>query len=149
MEAMQPLRLELAERGEWLLANPRLPAYHRPILEFMLDNAYSGWVMVLSTVLIPIVFIEFVLRPRRRAAMRAASNIADKEVRREFGCVDGLFFKSAIAANPLFACVVLVERVVLIAVLVLLKKPLEIVDLILDKALTADNGFSRLRRRPA
>lgn len=60
----QPLRLKSAELGEQLLADPRLPAAHRTVVELELSHAFSRfWFLVVAFFIAPVVAALSALRP--------------------------------------------------------------------------------------
>jgi hypothetical protein len=60
-DAAQPLRLEMARRGESLLANPALPKLWKEYVHFQLDRAFGATVHLMwGVVLIPLAAIAVV-----------------------------------------------------------------------------------------
>ena len=64
VRAAQPLRLELAEKGERLLANPTLSAEMRGLVRFMLDTTFNMRGPLLFGILaVPAIAVAAILRP--------------------------------------------------------------------------------------
>ena len=47
--AVQPLRIELAEKGEWLLSSNNLTREVKDHVRFMLDNAFGSRLVLLAS----------------------------------------------------------------------------------------------------
>lgn len=143
MQAMQPLRLELARRGEVIFARKDLPTAHRKLVQFMLDEAYSGWVLLVAIFMYPLIVIVFSMDSKFRARSAAAWRIADKSVREDIENLDRLFTLSVSAASPISAALFWIERAVLATLLAILAKPLDYVGIAFDQVLNAYDNYGK------
>lgn len=96
---VQPVRLELARRGEEALKRNDLSPQTRSSIEFMLDTAFGmRWLLLGTLLLVPIVAVGLVFSPRLRKSV-AKSKAA---VRRDpdFQEIDALHSALMLANNP-------------------------------------------------
>lgn len=62
--ASQPLRLQLAERGEKLLGDPQLPTHLRQHVSFLLETAFSSrGVLIFGLVAVPVILLVSIVNP--------------------------------------------------------------------------------------
>lgn len=97
----QPLRRELAEKGERLLASPSLPESERAMVRMLLNTAFGGgWLMLNSIVLFWVVAIGVVIRPSIITQAMAGLNSATPEVQRLHREVLDLHDRILLANHP-------------------------------------------------
>jgi hypothetical protein len=111
MVLSQPLREDLARRGERLIANPALPQKHRDHVEFWLNTTFRTWWMPVIAVLFPIIAIFALIFQQFR--IDVADQIENQDVRREYILVRGMSMTSDFLLSPLSAAVILPQAVVL------------------------------------
>ena len=109
--AVQPLRLQLAERGEKYLRISKDPR-ERKLITFYLDNALSPWVCFWAFILLPVVLV--------RQMFRSSNNKLEKENEAEYGRILALFTISVFAANPLFGVLTIIEIVIALLLAIML-----------------------------
>jgi tetrahydromethanopterin S-methyltransferase subunit B len=98
-DLVQPYRLRMAEVGEGLLCE-RPPEPIAEQIRFYLDNAFSGWFMLVAAIALPAIILCILVMCLTRAGRKKLSqeqNINEKLV--------ALFLISTFAANPLFGIV--------------------------------------------
>jgi hypothetical protein len=132
-DVAQPYRLELAELGEQLLAEPCSPE-RKQQASFYLDNAFKGWIAPFAALVLPFAAVTVLIRSDRRPAL----NPDDRRMSLLFGL-------SVFAANPLFGTVLAVELfvVTLCLALVLRQHAFANALLVLTKA---EQAFPRWMR---
>lgn len=128
LQAMQSSRLEFAERGERLLANPVLSNHHRAVLEFMLEHAYSRGVLVWAILVSPFAMLVMTFNRTYREKQFALWSIDDLVVKSEFESLDEMFWRSITATSPLLVFVYRLEHELLILAASLIKLPVDVVD---------------------
>lgn len=134
MQAAQPYRIELARRGEAILADPRLSLHHKNHVRFMLDSAFSRIVAPIAVVALPFVVLALMFSRKLRERSRAVWRVSDEDLRKEVEEVDRLFTRSIAMTSPLLAIVLLLERAVLLSLAALVRYPIDVVDIAADKA---------------
>jgi len=113
MKAAQPLRLELARKGELFLANPNVGTRNRASVEMMLNSAFGRfWMMLAAVVLMPIAMI-FIMAPngsywKEEDARRKLA----PELRAAYADIQSLHIRILFAHHPI--CMLLVELEVLL-----------------------------------
>jgi hypothetical protein len=113
----QPLRLQLAREGEWLLGNP-WSREDEQVIRFMLDNAFNPLPMVVASIGLPIAIAVALVKAI--AGKDQLPKTTNRELRNRQVKVSGLFALSSFAANPVFGLIVLCEVLILGSILVLL-----------------------------
>ena len=105
---IQPVRLELARRGEELLLRDDLPADIRRDVEFMLETAFGmGWVLLLGLiVLTPAASIVLVFSKRLRASLERS--VLSREQSTDYKEIDGLHSSVMLANNPVMVPLMMV-----------------------------------------
>jgi hypothetical protein len=107
----EPIRKDLARRGERLIANPALPPKHRKEVEFWLDTTFETWWVPISVVLMPMLVI---LLPFQKDFWKdEAEEIEDDDVRREYRLVHGMSVSSDLMLSPLSSAILLPQLLVL------------------------------------
>jgi hypothetical protein len=101
-DVVQPLRLEMAELGERLLASS-ISDRRKAQVSFYLENAFSGYVMALAVVLFPV----FVALTLIQSVFK--QKIEDIHASPEEKKLAVLFTVSVFAANPLFGLILFAE----------------------------------------
>jgi hypothetical protein len=115
LHVTQPIRLELARRGEALLRDEHLPSHRRKLVRSMLENPFNGFVVPTLTVLLPfwslweLPRIAISKRRREHSAGGISRGIVDEETRSEFWRVAQLFATSVLAVSPLAAVILAAE----------------------------------------
>ncbi len=132
--AVQPLRLELGELGEKMLSNSNLSAHHRIVIEFMLNQAYNRWILILVIIFTPFIWLQMMLSKKQRRKSREMWTVLDPDLKRDIETIDRLFLLSVYAANPFLAVIFGIERFTLSLITVLLRASLEDVEVATDKA---------------
>lgn len=118
--AAQPLRLELADRGEKLLGEPALPPRVRAILGFVLDHAFSmRWLLVVSIIAIPVAVPVLFLRGELQRDAQETRTLRP-DVRAEYEQVVALHGRIIFATHPLLTTITLLEMFLVAGPLVLL-----------------------------
>lgn len=99
----------MAEKGERLVANPELSTNDRMRVKFLLDNALSGWIMVIFAMLVPFACLYYVLNWQARATLWTeieGRNGMQTEVDR----LHSLSFRSMAAVCPVGGAMARFER---------------------------------------
>jgi hypothetical protein len=121
MRAAQPLRLQLAEKGELLLANPKVPKRHRRFVNAMLDSAFSNYMfLIFATCCIPIVAVLLIFDPDRVISKIKELSAADAEVRTAIADLSKLHDRITFYNHPLLMLFIEFELLIAIPVAVLL-----------------------------
>jgi hypothetical protein len=108
--AVQPLRLQLAARGEVLLANDKLPAHLRPLVMNLLDTAFSNRAMLLFGLgYVPVVALRFIIAPNELLNSFRNFAFADAETRGAFDEFVQLHNRITFANNPVLSSLLDVE----------------------------------------
>ncbi|MHB1279869.1 MAG: hypothetical protein ACYCYL_01305 [Acidithiobacillus sp.] len=95
-DEVQPVRLQLAEIGETLLARESLDPMPRLYVTWCLDHAFSPWPMAIAAVVMPFLAIKLVI-----VGLGKPSHYDDSRLAK----LTGLFLLSTFAANPIFGIV--------------------------------------------
>lgn len=112
----QPLRLQLADRGEALLARPDLTDETRKDVQFMLGTAFPRPFMLLfCVVVVPFVALYTVARPGMRTDMHRRYLQMSPKARTLYGEVRALHNRIVLANHPLLASIVVFEVAALMA----------------------------------
>lgn len=120
-DMVQPVRLELAEIGERLLASS-INERRKGQVSFCLDNAFNGLIMPIAAFIFPLcVFSTLIDIATKRRKMDV--HVGDSEKK-----LTVLFIISAAAANPIFALLVTVELILCVPVLFLASGPAAVVS---------------------
>ena len=114
----QPYRLHLAEVGEAMLGED-ISEERETLIRFCLDNAFSGWVMVVAAVAFPV----SVLVGAYDSIMRRSKQSESRQVMTRDGKIIILFGLSTFVANPLFGTVVAIELFVFGLLAIMLAGP--------------------------
>ena len=105
--AAQPLRLDLAEKGEYLLSRPMLSSNIRAHVEWMLDTAFSNRLVLLFGVLaIPCFAVTIVLNPKSlfsKMEQLSSGNPEHSKLRRELSEIHD---KITLANHPILWLIV-------------------------------------------
>jgi len=126
----QPLRLELAEKGERLLAHSDLPPEIRAEVSFMLNTAFGiGAAMALAVVTMPFVVVGVLLfrRDILARALRDVSALTPEQAALYYD-ISRLHSRLTTAAQPLLSTILEAEFLVLVpfglAFIAIFKQPL-------------------------
>lgn len=143
-DAIQPMRLDLAYKGEVLLVTGNLHPADANYVRFCLDNAFNGKVAFRGMFLLPFLgawklMRLCIARPETHAAANASrapgvDHVAD------------LFWRSALVANPLCGMIVLAQMTVVIAIGVLISGQLRFVKSLLRALVEVESGWRGRRR---
>lgn len=108
----QPLRLELAEKGEQLLASGHLPLKTKAYVESLLDSAFSDrGALLFLLVAVPVNSVAGIFRDDFWGAS-GEPPIRDAETRELFLDVNGLHFRIQLANHPVLMLLLLVDVLV-------------------------------------
>ena len=99
-ELVQPLRLQLAERGEKYLAVSK-DGKEQSSVKFYLDNALNPWISIWASILLPMLAAYQSIWPS------SPKFVATDE--REYRRISALFTISVLSANPLFGLIIIIE----------------------------------------
>lgn len=121
MQAAQPLRLELAEKGELLLANPKLSKYERLFVTALLDSAFSNWTFfVIAIFAVPVVAIFLVVNPARLSSSMNRLLPQDNELKAMIADLSKLHDRITFYNHPIFMLIIEFELLIIIPIAVLL-----------------------------
>jgi hypothetical protein len=113
--AAQPLRLEMAEVGERLLANPTLSPHMKNYVAHMLQTAFSFRLELLALIIgIPFVGLVLLFAPRIFAAELERLRVFDSVAKADLVDLNRLHHKISMANNPILFTVILIESAVII-----------------------------------
>ncbi len=105
-EAAQPLRLDLARRGEVLLANPTLPDVWKKLVSFSLERAFGARAhLILGIVLIPVAALIVFFGDR----IHVKNEISDKATRLDLLEFCALFEEISWINNPVLKAITTIE----------------------------------------
>ena len=109
--AAQPLRLELARKGERLLGDTELPDVHRDLVKGLLDSAFSSRGMLFAFMILVPVFAVTLLFMSRQNLVREFSQfrIKNSETRTAFDDVMRLHDRIMFANHPILYIIVEIE----------------------------------------
>lgn len=130
-QAVQPLRLRMAEEGEAALASGELSQEDETDVRLFLANAYNGWVAVFVLMVMPIA-ATMLLFQRDKDAEAPPSPVVARLLWR--------FAVSGFAANPVCGLLVAGEFLVIMAILVIATGSVAAVRGIVRKLLRAGPG---------
>ena len=109
---LRPFRMDLAERGGRILANPGLAEAERDFLTFALDNAFNSRLVPVAALVLPFALAISAIKGTgpedRRLGVSEARVVAFKAL------------GSMAASNPLFGLIILLELVVFALVLLMI-----------------------------
>jgi hypothetical protein len=101
-KAAQPLRLQLAEKGERLLGSPNLPTNLRPYVEWLLSTAFGNRSAIFfGFAFVPIAAVMIATRPAILQSFMRKLQINDIETRLLFEEVSRLHDRITLANHPL------------------------------------------------
>lgn len=110
--AAQPLRLELAAKGERLLGDPQLPQHLRGYVAFLLDSSFSAWMpLVFGFFYIPVIAVKIAFTPDRLAKAFRRFRINNGDTALLFLEVERLHDRITLANHPILW---LIEQLVLL-----------------------------------
>jgi len=119
--AAQPLRLELAAKGERLLGDAELPPDLRAFVCFLLDTAFSNRIALLVGIFyVPYIAFSILTNPNRVAKKLRRFEIKNKETRAAFDEVMRLHDRITLANHPFLLMLVEAEILVFVAPAVVL-----------------------------
>lgn len=115
----QSLRLELAERGERLLANPEISKDAKFYIEHLLDTAFGFRFMLLFGVLAtPLLALCLVVSPS--SFVSPLNNLASKNIREEIRDLSKIHDRITLANNPILLLLWELEILVFIPIALLI-----------------------------
>ncbi len=121
-QAVQPLRLHLAERGEALLADPELPPSARDHVEFLLDTAFGMRATLLFGIfIVPVVAALFVVRNRWIRTSVDKMKIQNAESRARFYELCRLHDRITLSNHPILLPIIELQLVVFMPIAILLR----------------------------
>jgi hypothetical protein len=135
----QPLRLELANAGERLLASGISHARKNQV-SFCLGNAFSGYVMLIAVLVFPVAVLGKMFS--KRAALDTVHQSFDEKK------LTVLFGVSAFVANPIFGTILAVEFFLLGLVLFIAHGPAAVAAAVMQ-TLRAEGSMPFLKARSA
>jgi hypothetical protein len=115
--AIQPKRLELAQRGETLLANPALNAEAKSYVRFLLDHAFGmRMFLIFGLFMIPAIVLIIILKIKTKGIREIDlhSSISNKEARLDLIEFEKLHEDITWANNPLIQTVIEIEYFVVV-----------------------------------
>jgi len=119
--AAQPLRLELAKKGERLLGDPDLPVPMRDFVRFLLDTAFSNRAVLLFGIFyVPCIAFFIAVFPHKISKVMRRFHIPNKETRAAFDEVMRLHDRITLANHPILLFLLEAEILLLVAPTVLL-----------------------------
>lgn len=130
--AVQPLRLRMADLGCELLASPHISERDKNVIDGMLADAYRWRTLAEFVVFLPVYMVQM----RRRRVPKIV--IEDAETRKKFREFMSLHLTSAIAANPVFAFLLVIELFFVIVFLLCLGSLLKISDVLIGASVYAE-----------
>lgn len=102
IKAAQPLRLELAEKGERLIAHPGLPKHMQSQVRFLLDRAFNmRGVLLFGLVLVPVIALIAIVRPTKFLSFVDQTKIKDETANSDFIEFRRLHDRITLANHPL------------------------------------------------
>ena len=108
MHIAQPLHAYMADRGEKLLAEDRLPSFHAKQTRFVLDHAFNGWMPWLIVILAPIAAILYLGRWNREPPLD------DEDLSDRYNRVQTVAVISVFAHSPMAAVLFVIELIIMI-----------------------------------
>jgi hypothetical protein len=122
MQAAQPLRLELAEKGERFLARPELPPDVRGQVKWMLDSAFGlRKSIIMGFVAVPIIAILLIFRERYIVDFKENFAAMSNDSKVFFGEIMRLHSRITLANHPILWAVLELEIILIVSFAVLLK----------------------------
>jgi hypothetical protein len=119
LSAIQPKRLELARRGETLLANPALNADAKDYVRFLLGHVFGMRVFLIFAILImPVVVIALIAGFK---AIDLHKAIANKEARLDLIEFEQLHDEITWANNPILKTIIELEYFVVGAIAIVIR----------------------------
>ncbi len=128
----QPGRLKMADLGCELLASPHVKESDKDAIEGMMADAYRWRTLAEFVVFLPV----YLFRLRRRNVPRI--DIRDADTRKKFQEFVGLHMASAVAANPIFALLLVLELFFVVIALICLGSLMRIGDVLIGASLYAE-----------
>jgi len=137
-DAVQPMRLDLAYKGQVLLVTGNLNPADTNYVRFCLDNAFNGKVAFRGMFLLPFLgawklMRLCIARPERQAAHASRAPCVDH--------IAELFWRSALVANPLCGMIVVAQMTVVIAIGVLISGQLRFVKSLLRAVVEIESSW--------
>jgi hypothetical protein len=118
--AVQPLRLEMVDKGERLLAENGLSKTARSQVKMLLDSAFGARLMLLfSLIAFPIVALVVLIWPRLLADADKELAISDPAMKAEFDALHRLHFRIMLGNHPALASLLCLEMAILMPALYL------------------------------
>lgn len=112
-KAAQPLRLDLAEKGEMLLSQQALPPFVREHTNYMLNSAFNDRLSLLASLLfIPFFASYLIIAPKHFLTALSAFEIHDIFLRTKHKDLMELHDKITMANHPILWLLVEIELVV-------------------------------------
>jgi hypothetical protein len=118
IEAIQPVRLELADLAAELLHRKDIPERHKKIITMIVENAFDWKFMIVMVGLVPAFAF---MRARGGPLSDPFDDIHSPKAREKMGRFVELFAKSTAAANPVVFILVGIEFLLLFMVLRLMR----------------------------
>jgi len=118
--AAQPLRIELAEKGERLLGDKDLPEPLRDFVRFLLDTAFSNLAaLVFGVFYVPYLAVSIAISPERVTNDLRRFQIPNPETRAAFNDVMRLHDRVTLANHPILLLVVEIEILFFVGIAIL------------------------------
>ena len=119
-EAVQPLRLELADKGERLLASPDVPQEMKETLRYMLKSTFGcGFCFFVTAVALPFILLSCAFNPKSfRSFVRDVSKL-EPETRAAYDDCTTLFHRIKLANHPVLQSVMTAEYAIFTPIILL------------------------------
>jgi len=120
-KAAQPLRLELADKGEHLLAQADVPVIAKRQIRYMLDTAFhSRFVLLIAIVVMPVIAVYIIIAPKRFIGSIKNNEIQNSELRALHHDLMELHDKITMVNHPLLWLILQIDMLIFIATAVLI-----------------------------
>lgn len=122
LRAAQPLRLRLADIGEYLLVDPNLPRPFKRHVRFCLDTAFGMKApLMFGLFAAPVLAIIYVVRARWIAPLRLDPTALGRQNRESFDELVRLHNKITLANNPILMTLFGLEATLCMSIAVLIR----------------------------
>jgi hypothetical protein len=120
-KAVQPFRIEMVEKGEWLLSSNLLSNEAKKHVHFLLDTAFgSRLVLLVGLFGIPIISIFILIHPKFLLDIEKSKYIRDPQAKICFDRVSDLHDRITLANHPILFPIFSTERSIVMQILALL-----------------------------
>jgi hypothetical protein len=120
-KAVQPFRIEMAEKGEWLLSSNLLSDEAKKHVHFLLDTAFGSRLVLLAGLFgIPIGSIFILIYPKFLLEIEKSKYIRDAQAKICFYRVSALHDRITLANHPILFPIFSTERAIVMQILAIL-----------------------------